>query len=100
MKKLLLIANPHSGKGQIKKYITDIIDIFNREDYEVSVHLTQGPRDAYKVAKNAGRRYDMIAVSGGDGTLDEVVSGMIEGHVTAPVGYIPTGTTNDFAHSM
>lgn len=101
-KKILFVFNPHSGKGQIKNKLLDIIDLFIKADYRVEVHPTQAPKEARRlVAKRAGK-YDLVVCSGGDGTLDEVVSGMMRRQPweRVPVGYIPAGSTNDFAVSL
>ena len=99
-KKLLFIFNPHSGKAKIKGQLTDIIDTMVKADYEVTVYPTQAPGDAVgKVEEEAGK-YDMVVCSGGDGTLDEVVTGMMHVQKKVPLGYIPAGSTNDFATSL
>ena len=101
MKRLLFIYNPHAGKGLLKPKLSDIVDIFVKEDYEVVIYPTQGNKDAYrKVLSYEAGAYDLIVCSGGDGTLDEVVTGMMNREKKDPIGYIPTGTTNDFAHSL
>lgn len=100
MKKLLFVYNPHSGKAQIKNQLLDIIDIFTKADYEVTVHPTQRRGDAIEQIKYRRPDYDLIVCSGGDGTLDEVVTGMMESSLRTPIGYIPAGSTNDFANSL
>lgn len=99
-RRLLFIYNPHAGKGQLKSSLADIIDIFVKEDYEVTVYPTQGSQDAFDKVKNLENGYDLVVCSGGDGTLDETVSGMMQRTERIPIGYIPTGTTNDFASSL
>lgn len=101
MKRLLFIYNPHAGKELLKPKVSDIVDIFVKAGYEVVIYPTQAYRDAYRKVKeyDAGQ-YDLIVCSGGDGTLDEVVTGMMERQERDPIGYIPTGTTNDFANSL
>lgn len=100
MKRLLFISNLKSGKNQIKPHFSTIVDMFVAAGYEVTVHTTQAVRDAYEVTRTRGESYDLIVCSGGDGTLDEVVSGIIELPVRPVLGYIPAGTTNDFAKSL
>ena len=101
MKRLLFIYNPRAGKELLKPNISDIVDIFVKAGYEVVIYPTQAYRDAYKkVLKYESEEYDLIVCSGGDGTLDEVVSGMMKRSSREPIGYIPTGTTNDFANSL
>ena len=99
-KKLLFIMNPRSGKGQIKEYLTDILDIMVKAGYEVTVHITQSQGDATIKTIAEAEKYDRIVCSGGDGTLDEVVSGMMRVPVKRPIGYIPAGSTNDFGSSL
>ena len=100
MKKLLFVVNGHSGKGQIKKKLLDIIDIMIKEGYHVQVHTTQEREDATKVVREQAKYYDLVVCSGGDGTLDEAVTGMMQSEVRTPLGYIPAGSTNDFANSL
>ena len=74
---MLFVFNPKAGKGKIKGHLLDIIDIFNKNDYEVLIHSTQKPKDAYEKAREYADQVDLIVCSGGDGTLDEVVTGKI-----------------------
>lgn len=103
MKRLLFIYNPHAGKEILKPKLSDVIDIFVKAGYSVTVHPTQSYRDGYKTVLHYDENdYELIVCSGGDGTLDEVVSGMMkrDPDKRTTIGYIPTGTTNDFASSM
>lgn len=100
MKKLLFVVNGHSGKGQINNKLLDIIDIMIKEGYHVQVHTTQEREDATKVVREQAKYYDLVVCSGGDGTLDEAVTGMMQSEVRTPLGYIPAGSTNDFANSL
>ena len=101
MKRLLFIYNPHAGKELLKPKLSDIIDIFVKAGYEVVAYPTQSYRDAYrKVSEYDSDEYDLVVCSGGDGTIDEVVTGMMQRDKRDPIGYIPTGTTNDFASSL
>ncbi len=97
---MLFVFNPKAGKGKIKTHLLDIVDIFSSHDYEVIIRSTQAPRDAYEKAKEYANSVDMIVCSGGDGTLDEVVTGIMEAESSVPIGYIPAGSTNDFANSL
>lgn len=99
-KKLLFVFNPHSGKAQIKNQLLDIVDTMVKADYEVTIYPTQAQGDAIsKVERDAGD-YDLVVCSGGDGTLDEAVTGMMRREQKVPLGYIPAGSTNDFAVSL
>lgn len=99
-KKMLFIYNPKAGKAQIKSNLLDIIDIFTKAGYEVTAYPTQAPGDAVRAVKERHSGYDMVVCSGGDGTLDEVVTGMMKSDVRLPIGYVPAGSTNDFANSL
>ena len=99
-KKLLFIFNPHSGKGLIKNKLLEIVDIMVKADYEVTIYPTQSKGDAQNHVREEAKNYDLIVCSGGDGTLDEVVTGMIRSDFRTPIGYIPAGSTNDFGGSL
>ncbi len=99
-KKLFFIFNPRSGKGQIRNQLMSIVDTFVKSGYEVTVYPTQEPEDALHKVPQMADEYDLIVCCGGDGTLDEVVTGMMNCDAIVPVGYIPAGSTNDFAHSL
>ncbi len=100
MKRLLFIYNPKAGQEKIKSHLADIINIFAREKYDITVYPTQGHGDAGKAAKKRAADYDLVVCSGGDGTLDEVVAGLMNVEVKIPVGYIPAGSTNDFGSTL
>ncbi len=100
-KKMLFIYNPRAGKSQIRSNLLDMIDIFVKAGYEVTAYPTQAQGDGIRaVTERQIGYYDMIACSGGDGTLDEVVTGMMRCEKRLPIGYVPAGTTNDFAGSL
>ncbi len=99
-KKLLFVFNPFSGKGQIKNKLMGIVDQFVKAGYEVTIHPTQRPRDAMELIEERAGEYARIVCSGGDGTLDETVTGMMKRKERVPIGYIPSGSTNDFAVSL
>ena len=100
MKKMLFIMNPYAGQRKANRYLAEIITVFNRADYEVTIHMTAGSGDATRVAKEYAANVDVIVCCGGDGTFNETVSGILASGVDVPVGYIPAGTTNDFASSL
>ena len=98
-KKMLFVFNPLSGKSQIRTKLMDILDIFVKAGYQVEIHVTQRALDARRVVEERGYDMDLIVGSGGDGTLNEVVSGIMGMDRRPYIGYIPAGTTNDFAAS-
>ena len=100
MKKLLFIYNPQAGKGQVRPQLAAILDAFSKAGYLTSAWPTQGPGDATRVAAAIGRRYDRVVCCGGDGTLNEVVTGLMGLEAPPLVGYIPAGTTNDFSRNL
>lgn len=99
-RRLLFVFNPFSGKGQIKNKLFEIVDQFVKSGYEVTVYPTQKPQDAMELVKERAGEYELVVCSGGDGTLDEVVTGMMGREKKTPIGYIPAGSTNDFANSL
>ena len=99
-KNILFVYNPRAGKAKIRSKLCDIIDIFAKAGCEVTVYPTQQEGDAARAVMNKKKRYDLLVCSGGDGTLDETVNGMIKCSKRIPIGYIPAGSTNDFAMSL
>ena len=100
MKKMLFIYNSNAGTGMLKPKLADVIDIFVKAGYDVTVYPTQRYHDALAKMMAYTEHYDIVVCSGGDGTLDEVVTGMSRREDKVPIGYIPAGTTNDFASSL
>ena len=99
-KKLLLILNPCSGKMTGKRHLADVLEKFCREGYVPTVFVTTGRGNAREVAAAHGGEADLVVCLGGDGTFNEVVAGLLSAGHTAPIGYIPCGSTNDFASSI
>lgn len=99
MKKLLFVFNPHSGTGEICKYLAEVVDIFTKAEYEVVVYPTQSPLDGTRKILSDGDKFDRIVVSGGDGMLHELVNAVLRLKNPVTIGYIPTGTVNDFANT-
>lgn len=102
LKRLLFIYNPHAGKSKIKSWLSDIIELFAKANYEVVIYSTKGKKDGTKIAKDCLERdnYDLVVCSGGDGTLNEVISGVMQSNKKVKIGYIPSGTTNDFSVNL
>ena len=100
MKRMLFIMNPFAGQRRANKHLTEILLMFRQADYEILVHMTSGTGDAREAARRYAKNAELVVCCGGDGTLNETVSGIIASGVDVPVGYIPAGTTNDFASSL
>ena len=99
-KRMLLIVNPYSGKRQAKGVLFEIVDALCKEGWDPTIHVTQSRGDAAVVAKEAEGVYDKVVCIGGDGTLNEMVSGLAQWKTHPFAGYIPSGTTNDFASTL
>lgn len=100
MGKLLLIVNPTAGKARAKDNLLGIVDTLNKGGWQVEVHVTQSRLDAMETAAKRGDEVDLLVCSGGDGTLSETISGMMRLKHPPILGYIPAGSTNDFASSL
>lgn len=100
MKKLLFIYNPHAGKGKIQKRLSGVVDVFALRGYLPTVCPTRGAGDATALARSLGGKFSRVVCSGGDGTLHEVVEGLMELEHPPVVGYIPAGSTNDFSRNL
>lgn len=100
MKNMIFLVNPRSGREQIKNQMIDILDVFCKAGYFPSVYLTQGPEDARRISAEYGEKTELLVCSGGDGTLNEVISGIMGLEKKPRIGYIPSGSTNDFARSL
>ncbi len=98
-KKILFIYNPNSGRELIREYLSYIVETFNNSGYDVTVKPTQYAGQAREIAKEHADDFNIIACAGGDGTLNEVLGGVYLSGSKTPVGYIPTGSTNDFANT-
>lgn len=92
--------NPRSGTMQAAKMLSDIVQIFSDSGFMTTMLMTAARGDATKFAEEYAKDFDMIVVSGGDGTLNEAIDGVINSGVRVPLGYIPSGSTNDFATSL
>lgn len=100
MKRMLFIYNQTAGKGQVKQQLASAIDRFTQAGWLVTAYPTQGKGDAARMARELGGHYDRVVCAGGDGTLSEVVSGLMELPEPPALGYVPAGSTNDCAHNL
>lgn len=101
MKRARVIYNPTSGRELFKRYLPDVLHKLERAGYETSCHATTGEGDATKAAREAAKRgFDVVIAAGGDGTLNEVVNGLVGQGKRPKFGIIPVGTTNDFARAI
>ena len=100
MKKMLFVMNPFAGLKRANRHLTDILLTFNQAGYEVITHMTLGQGDAAEVVERHGKDMDLVVCCGGDGTLNETITGLLRAGADTPIGYIPAGSTNDFAASL
>ena len=100
MKKLLLILNPFAGQRKANRYLPEIIRLFHNYGYRCEIFVTGASGDATRFIVDSEDQYDLIVCAGGDGTLNETISGVLKAGRTCPIGYIPCGTTNDYASSI
>lgn len=102
MKNVLFVINPNAGKGQIRGELLEILNLFSAEGWKVVTYVTQSRGDATKIVHCHGAEFDLIMCSGGDGTTRETVCGLMQlsQEQRPPLGYIPAGTTNDYAASL
>lgn len=99
-KKALLIINPTAGKMKSKAGVFDIIQLFREEDYICTVFTTAKKGDATAITLQYANDYDLVVCCGGDGTLNEIITGLMQCGSRTPIGYIPAGTTNDMAATL
>ena len=97
--KLLLAANPNSGDGIAKHWIYEMVSLLSEKYKLVTVYLSKAQGDIINTVSTYAKDYDAVICCGGDGTLNETLNGVYKSGKNIPVGYIPTGTTNDFASS-
>lgn len=100
VKKMLFIMNPNAGTRKANRYLSDILAIFNRAGYRVEVYLTASQGDGEKFVSQYAYGKDLVVCCGGDGTFNETVSGLLKKGLKIPIGYIPAGSTNDFARTL
>ena len=92
--------NPCAGTKKANKYLTDILVMFGKYGYNSTVYMTEATGDAKKYVKEYAKSFDLIVAVGGDGTFNEVVAGVLKSGADVEIGYIPSGSTNDFANSL
>ena len=97
---MLFLVNPKAGQLELRTHLLEIIDIFTAGGFDVTVHTTQGAGELTQWLIQYGGNYDRIVCAGGDGTLNEAVSGLMQMETPRPLGYIPGGTVNDVAHTL
>ena len=102
MKRLLFFINPNAGHAEIRSSLMDVLQIFCKAGYAPTIHMTSGPRDITRQIAERGPQYDLLVCAGGDGTLNEAVSGLmaLPYDKRPPLGYIPGGTVNDVASTL
>lgn len=100
MKKLLFIVNPQAGLRRVNRFMAEIIRLFIDNDYLCQTYVTGASGEARQFIAGCGEKYDLIVCAGGDGTLNETIAGVLEANMDCPLGYIPCGTTNDYASSI
>ena len=104
MKNLLFVVNPKAGRTVIKSDLINIIEIFSNAGYSVEVYPTKGQEQTEQYVYENAERFDLVVCAGGDGTLDNTVGGimMLERKIKKRIhmGYIPCGSTNDYALSL
>lgn len=101
MKKVLFVYNPNAGKGKILHHLDEVVDIFEQEGFQVALYRTKGPLDGKREIMENIDVFDRVVCAGGDGTLSETVSAMMElpEEKRRPIGFIPMGSTNDTGKS-
>ena len=100
MRRMLFLYNLHAGKGQARAHLAAMLEQFTRAGWLVTARPTQGKGDAGEIAAELGGEFDRIVCCGGDGTLHEVVCGLMDRSARPEVGYVPAGSTNDFAKNL
>lgn len=100
MQTMLFIVNPNAGQQRIKRHLSEIIAIFNQAGYQVQTHITSAPGEATRVVQSRAADVDLVVCAGGDGTFNETITGILLSGAQVPIGYIPCGSTNDFAASL
>ena len=96
----MFVMNPYAGMRKAAKVLPEILAVFNRAGFDVRVYITAEPGDAIGAVERLAKGMDLVVCSGGDGTFNETVTGLMRANLDLPIGYIPAGSTNDFATSL
>ena len=100
-KKLVLIVNPCSGRAKMHSELLKVVEVFSAADYTVTVYPTKNRGDATEYASKLNKdEFDLVVVCGGDGTLNEVITGLMRAKIKIPIGYIPSGTLNEWSGGL
>jgi len=94
------VVNPCAGQKRARRFLPDIIELFNRNDYMVMTHITSRQGEGEDICLKCADQVDLIVCCGGDGTFNETIAGVMKSGVQVPIGYIPAGSTNDYASSL
>ena len=100
LKKLFFVMNPCAGMRKANKVLPEILSVFNRAGFDVITYITEARGDAAATIERRAKEMDLVVCCGGDGTFNEAVTGILRGGADVPIGYIPAGSTNDFAGSL
>lgn len=100
MKKLFFMLNPCAGTRKANKVLPEILAVFNRAGFDVITYITEARGDAALTVERRAKEMDLVVCCGGDGTFNETVNGILRSGANVPIGYIPAGSTNDFANSL
>ena len=100
MKKMLFLMNPNAGQRRANRHLAEILTIFNQAGWDVTVRMTEGPGSGAQTVRRLAPESELVVCCGGDGTFNEAMSGVLQSGVDVPLGYIPSGSTNDFASSL
>lgn len=100
MKKMMFIVNPQAGQKRVNRFLPEIIRIFIEHGYQCETFVTGFSGEVHDMLAKDRRELDLMVCAGGDGTLNETIAGMIDANMVCPLGYIPCGTTNDYASTV
>ena len=98
MKKCIIIMNPESGKVKSLSSKKEFYDVLRKHGYDAEIRYTTGPKDAIRIVEELEDDVDLVISAGGDGTLNEVVTGDIHRNKKLVLANLPMGTTNDVAN--